>query len=253
MVAASAFRAPSLDAVADLLLPIGAFAETSGTFVNAGGVWQCFQGAVAPPGEARPGWKVLRVLGNLLDLPGFEYPRSAQVRAELSGLCADCQAEQCPGGRPQGGARGAGEGLIRVGQRPALCGGLPGPALAGPAADTRHGGRLRASICIPTRPAAADCRRGSVEIRQNGSAVSARSMIDDSVRPGSARIPAGVAGSEALGEQIGPVQITRVSGNPAQGADPMIELWNALPVVMQILLKIIVILLPLMGLVAYYT
>jgi NADH-quinone oxidoreductase subunit G len=86
VVACSAFRSPSLDALADILLPIGAFAETSGTFVNASGDWQRFQGAVAPPGEARPGWKVLRVLGNLLELDGFDYASAKQVHDELRGL-----------------------------------------------------------------------------------------------------------------------------------------------------------------------
>ncbi len=68
---------------ADVLLPIAPFTETSGTFVNCEGSWQSFAGAVAPAGEARPAWKVLRVLGNLLELPGFEYNSSEEVLAEV--------------------------------------------------------------------------------------------------------------------------------------------------------------------------
>jgi NADH-quinone oxidoreductase subunit G len=68
---------------AELLLPIGTFAETSGTFVNCEGRWQSFRGAATPLGEARPGWKVLRVLGNLLDVGGFDYLSSEEVRDEL--------------------------------------------------------------------------------------------------------------------------------------------------------------------------
>ena len=67
----------------DVILPIAAFAETSGTFVNVAGDWQSFAGAVAPLGEARPAWKVLRVLGNLLEVKGFDYESSEQVRDEL--------------------------------------------------------------------------------------------------------------------------------------------------------------------------
>jgi NADH-quinone oxidoreductase subunit G len=66
-----------------VLLPMAAFAETSGTYVNLEGRWQSHPGAIAPPGEARPGWKILRVLGNLLQLPGFDYESSEQVRDEL--------------------------------------------------------------------------------------------------------------------------------------------------------------------------
>ncbi|MGI9308712.1 MAG: molybdopterin-dependent oxidoreductase, partial [Gammaproteobacteria bacterium] len=70
---------------ADIVLPVGCFAETSGTFVNAAGLWQSFAGVSMPVGESRPGWKVLRVLGNLLGFDGFEYTSSEAVRDELQG------------------------------------------------------------------------------------------------------------------------------------------------------------------------
>jgi NADH-quinone oxidoreductase subunit G len=71
--------------LADVLLPIAPFTETSGTFVNAEGRVQGFHGVVKPLGDARPGWKVLRVLGNLLNLPGFDFETSEEVRAEALG------------------------------------------------------------------------------------------------------------------------------------------------------------------------
>jgi len=69
---------------AHVLLPVGTFAETSGTFVNLEGRWQSVAAVARAVGEARPGWKVLRVLGNLLNLPGFDYDSSDAVRAELA-------------------------------------------------------------------------------------------------------------------------------------------------------------------------
>ncbi len=66
--------------VADVLLPIAAFTESSGTFVNTEGRAQSFHATVNALGEARPGWKVLRVLGSLLGLPGFELDDIEQVR-----------------------------------------------------------------------------------------------------------------------------------------------------------------------------
>ena len=71
----------SLDC-ADVLLPIAPFTETAGTFVNAEGRVQSFNGVVKPLGETRPGWKVLRVLGNLLGLSGFEFDTCDAVRKE---------------------------------------------------------------------------------------------------------------------------------------------------------------------------
>jgi len=68
---------------ADVLLPIAPFTETSGTFVNTEGCIQSFKGAVKPLGEARPAWKVLRVLGNLMKVSGFEFDSSEAVRDEV--------------------------------------------------------------------------------------------------------------------------------------------------------------------------
>jgi NADH-quinone oxidoreductase subunit G len=92
VVAITPFANDQLREMADVLLPIGTFAETSGTYVNLEGTWQSQNGAAQPVGESRPGWKVLRVLGNLLNLPGFEYQSSEDVREELRKLCADSPA-----------------------------------------------------------------------------------------------------------------------------------------------------------------
>ena len=68
---------------ADVLLPVAPFTETSGTFINAEGRAQTFNGVVAPLGETRPAWKVLRVLGNMLELDGFDFDTPEQIRAEV--------------------------------------------------------------------------------------------------------------------------------------------------------------------------
>ncbi|MBV8666127.1 MAG: NADH-quinone oxidoreductase subunit G [Burkholderiaceae bacterium] len=70
---------------ADVLLPITPFTETAGTFVNCEGRAQSFNGTVKPLGDSRPGWKVLRVLGNLLELGGFDYETSEAIRKEIIG------------------------------------------------------------------------------------------------------------------------------------------------------------------------
>ena len=70
---------------ADVLLPVSPFTETAGTFVNCEGRAQSFNGTVRPLGETRPAWKVLRVLGNLLGLTGFDYETSESIRDEALG------------------------------------------------------------------------------------------------------------------------------------------------------------------------
>jgi NADH-quinone oxidoreductase subunit G len=88
VVTLSPFKA-NMD-ISDVLLPISPFTETAGTFINTEGRAQSFHGVVKPLGEARPAWKVLRVLGSMLHVPGFEFETIEEVRAQA--IPADVQA-----------------------------------------------------------------------------------------------------------------------------------------------------------------
>ena len=83
LIAVTTHLTEAAKAHAHVVLPAGSFAETSGTYVNIEGRWQSWAGAAKILGEARPAWKVLRVLGNLLALPGFDYASSEEVRDAL--------------------------------------------------------------------------------------------------------------------------------------------------------------------------
>ncbi|MBT8442573.1 MAG: NADH-quinone oxidoreductase subunit NuoG [Gammaproteobacteria bacterium] len=97
VLAISPFLGESLNRYADIVLPLGTFAETSGTYVNAAGDWQSFGGVAQPPGESRPGWKILRVLGNLLEMPACEYESSESIRDEVRELAGGATtATQAP-------------------------------------------------------------------------------------------------------------------------------------------------------------
>jgi len=89
VVALTPYVSDALLESADLLLPIGTFAETSGTFVNVAGTWQSFQGVARPVHEARPAWKVLRVLGNLVEAADFDYVTSEDVRDQIHAALGD--------------------------------------------------------------------------------------------------------------------------------------------------------------------
>ncbi len=97
-VALTPFISDGLLEAADLLLPVGTYAESSGTFVNIAGTWQSFPGIAAAVGESRPTWKVLRVIGNLLDAPGFDYVTSEDVRDELAAQLGDVRPDNSYGG-----------------------------------------------------------------------------------------------------------------------------------------------------------
>ena len=107
VIAVTTHLPESLRGIVHVVLPIGSFAETSGTYVNAEGRWQSWAGAAKLPGESRPGWKVLRVLANLLGLHGIDYDSSDQIRDALKIQC---------GARIE--AAGAGRGAIPNGSMP---------------------------------------------------------------------------------------------------------------------------------------
>jgi NADH-quinone oxidoreductase subunit G len=116
VVALSAFKTAALD-YADVLLPIAPFTETAGSFVNMEGRLQSFHGVVKPQGEARPAWKVLRVLGNLLSLGGFDYDTAEAVRADAAqGDLASALNNAAP--ETNLTLNVANEGLERVGETP---------------------------------------------------------------------------------------------------------------------------------------
>jgi NADH-quinone oxidoreductase subunit G len=107
-------------AFSDVLLPIAPFSETSGSFVNAEGRVQSFHAVVKPLGETRPAWKVLRVLGNLLGVSGFDFESSQEVLAAATAKAANLSnATQAaiqldaPAGEPVSAAIYQLDGLVR--------------------------------------------------------------------------------------------------------------------------------------------
>jgi NADH-quinone oxidoreductase subunit G len=97
VVALSAFRHRALE-YAHVLLPIAPFTETAGTFISTEGRVQSFVGVVPPLGETRPAWKVLRVLGSLLGIAGFEFTSAEEVRTQaLAGVDLAARLSNLPG------------------------------------------------------------------------------------------------------------------------------------------------------------
>ena len=92
VVAMSPYQHMATD-YAHVLLPVAPFTETAGTFVNTEGTVQSFNGVVKPLGETRPAWKVLRVLGNLLGVPGFDYDSVEEVRRDVLGDGSDVSSK----------------------------------------------------------------------------------------------------------------------------------------------------------------
>jgi NADH-quinone oxidoreductase subunit G len=93
VIAITPFVTERMRQYASILLPAGTFGETSGTYVNAEGRWQSFTGMTKPLGESRPGWKILRVLGNICGLADFEYLSSEDVREDIRKTAGDIEPD----------------------------------------------------------------------------------------------------------------------------------------------------------------
>lgn len=86
VVLMSAYHNDSMLDYADVLLPMAPYAETSGTYINVDNTWQTVKGALAPYEEARPAWKILRVLANLLQCSDFDYTSTQDILSEIKTL-----------------------------------------------------------------------------------------------------------------------------------------------------------------------
>ncbi|VAW52839.1 NADH-ubiquinone oxidoreductase chain G, partial [hydrothermal vent metagenome] len=112
------YASENMKEYADVILPLAAFSETSGTYVNAEGFWQSFKGATAPLGESRPGWKILRVLANLMKVNDFDYLSSEDVRSEIKEQCREIALDNTLSADAPVKAFVKTEGLQRVGEVP---------------------------------------------------------------------------------------------------------------------------------------
>lgn len=208
VVALSAFRSASLEAAADVILPIASFAETSGTYVNAEGSWQSFAGAVSPKGDTRPAWKVLRVMGNMLDIDGFEQNSSEDALNEVKASAADTQLDNSVSGDAGSDRRMSANGLARIGDVP-LYAVDPLVRRAAPLQQTNDA--IAASIRInPEQAAKGGFGEGdSAVLTQDENRAELPIEIDSTVPNGSVRVPAGLAGTEGLGGQFGEVTLEK--------------------------------------------
>jgi NADH-quinone oxidoreductase subunit G len=209
VIAITAYRSPALEDVASVMLPAAAFTETSGNYVNAEGVMQSFKGANNPAGEARPGWKILRVLGNLLKLDGFDYLSSDQVRDELRNGCENIELDNSISDVPQVTPPATAASLMRAADVPIYA--VDALVRRAPSLQKTHDA---VALAVSINPADAkrldlDDELTSVRVKQGESSAILKLIIDEGVPAGSAWIPMAVKGSELLGDPFGEVVIEK--------------------------------------------
>jgi NADH-quinone oxidoreductase subunit G len=206
VVAVTGFVTDELLGCADVVLPLAQFTETSGTFVSYEGRWQSFRGVVAPPGDARPGWKILRVLANHLELEGFEQGSSAEVLDELRGCLSEDLTLNNTLGEAEAAAHDWGEGLQRAGGVPVYS----GDALvrrAAPLQSTPIAGRAEVRMHPDEAREQGLAGAERVVVTQGEGRARLPLVLDEVVPRGCVWIPVAVPGVETLGPAFGNVQV----------------------------------------------
>jgi NADH-quinone oxidoreductase subunit G len=192
---------------ADVLLPTSPFTETSGTFVNAEGRAQSFTGVVKPLGDTRPAWKVLRVLGNLLGLQGFEFESSQQVLAEALGDGPMKLSNDASGDNTQPWAA---EGSIeRIADVPIYC--ADALVRRAPSLQLTADARNAAFASLPSKlwRELALQTGDRVRLSQGSNSVLLRARQDASLADSAVRVPAGHPHTVDLGAMFGAIAVER--------------------------------------------
>ncbi len=198
VVAMTPFRGEA-ETYATVLLPISPFTETAGTFVNAEGRAQSFNGVVRPLGESRPAWKVLRTLGHMLDFCGFDVDNPEAVReAALGPAGADLTTRLSNAIVPRPLPSVVAEGLERIAEVPIYF----ADALVRRASALQATGDGRTPLA--TMNGALLARLGAVpgervRVAQGGGSAVLVAAQDDSLPANTVRVPAAHESTAALG------------------------------------------------------
>jgi len=198
---------------ADVILPTAPFTETSGTFVNAEGRVQSFVGVVKALGETRPGWKILRVLGNLLGLDGFSQDSSEQVRTEALGVGTDVSA-RLTNASSASLVAGTSQGIERLAPVPIYA----TDALVRNSTSLQLTADARKAVVAGLPQALWDqLGLGSmgvdarVRVSQDGAGAAELPAVLDATLPANVvRVPAGLAETATLGAAFGALNVAKV-------------------------------------------
>ena len=192
---------------ADVMLPIAPFTETSGTFVNAEGRVQSFKGVAAPVAESRPAWKVLRVLGNLFELDGFDEETSEAVRDSVIRSGVDSRLSNKI--KTTAAVLPAVDGIERVADVP-IYRTDPITRRSGPLQHTPASRLPTARLHAETLAQLQLVDGDQVRVKSAQGEVSLTAQLDNTVAANSVRIATAFAETAALGSAFGHLTLERV-------------------------------------------
>ncbi|MEM7054398.1 MAG: molybdopterin-dependent oxidoreductase, partial [Pseudomonadota bacterium] len=207
VIALTSFAGPDLLEAADVILPLAAVPETDGSYVNADGQRQWLKAAAKPVGEARPGWKILRMLGDHLKVDGFEFTHLSEVENALDRQPAPEFAEAKLDVRMEQSHHAADE-FWRIGAVPMYRG--DGLVRRSEALQKTDHSQLDYAVLHPSSAEKLSLNEGdSIHVAQAEGKATLRLEIDAGIPPGAVWLPAASDISTELGSAFGPIQVER--------------------------------------------
>ncbi len=202
VVAVTSFVGKDLADCADVLLPLAPVPETDGSWVNLDGLAQTFGAAIKPAGEARPGWKILRRLGGMLSLDGFDFTRLDEVGERLAAF----KAPNGQAGRTPEPPAPEADTLWRIGDVPIYA----GDALvrrSAPLQATDHAGATRVRLNPATAERLGLQAGGRVRVTQREASSEFDWQADERVAPNAVWLPSATCGVHQFGAAYAPVSV----------------------------------------------
>ncbi len=206
VVSLTAFVSDAMKEYAEVLLPISPYSETSGTYINIAGTAQSFKGVSKPAGDSRPAWKVLRVLGNLLNLNGFNYVSSEEVLAEELARIGDVEMNNFVAGDQEIKLPETVEGLSRIGA--VLTCHEDGVVRRAKALQKTHDANeteARMHPSLATRLGLIDAKK--ILVSQGGDGVSMSFIMDEGIPENCVWVPAATTHSAQLASLFAPIEV----------------------------------------------
>jgi NADH-quinone oxidoreductase subunit G len=211
VVALSIFKNSVLEQHADVILPMAPFTETAGTFVNATGEWQKFAGVAAVFEESKPAWKILRVLGNLFHLEGFDYDSADAIHHELRDAVHGMSVPVRPDLPIPAPLKSETKKLYRIGSVPIYSGdSLVRRAKALQAAQATLEG-MSASVRVhPATGQRLHLQKGMIAtVKQDNAEAELLLLFDERVPERAVLAPTGIEQTATLGSLFGAIEITQ--------------------------------------------
>ncbi len=210
VVAISAFMTDSIKECASVVLPMAQFPECYGTFVNATGTWQSVKGVASPQGDARPAWKIMRVLAEQLSLDGFNFDSPETITREVQQQCSQVQLNNLSGFAHANIEYQAPEQaeLMRAGETP-IYATDPLVRRSQPLQKSTDGKQAYAVMSDSVMQKLGLQEGDDVKVQQGEGSAMLTAKADNGVPDATVWVPTGLPQTQSLGDLFGPIQVSK--------------------------------------------